>query len=1226
MNIIPGARALSIISGAALALSGLCASAAQVTISPINDNTIYQGTDATQADPNFEDNSCGAGTNLFAGQTNNGLLRRALLRFDIAGQIPAGSTINSATLTVTVNRAGGNVPQTMTIRPVSQDWGEGVANCDAVRGGGQGIDAGAGDATWLDAHFTQTAWGSAGGDFGAISASALVDDGNGANGVWDSSAGGNGTMVSDLQGWLDNPGSNNGWTIVGLEGAGQSTRRFSSREGNNQPQLLIDFTPPGDVFACCFQDGACTVTDTDSCTTQGGTPDTGTDSCGPNPCPQPTGACCNSDESCSDPVARDVCEAGGGTFQGEASTCGDNNVDCGLTPFVDALPIPSPLIPTGTTPEGVTQYTVDVEAVSQQLHSELPDTDVWTYNGAYPGATIEARSGEPIEVTYNNNLPASGGRGGHIFEVDECAHGPNYWGSASRISTHLHGGHLPAEDDGQPEKTILPGQSQVLTYPNNQEPATLWYHDHALGITRLNVYAGMAGFYLLRDDFEDALGLPSGQYEIPIVIQDREFNPDGSFFYPPAITNAFFGDKILANGKVWPFLNVNQGKYRFRLLNGSQARSYSLRLENLADPGQVIPFTLIGTDTGLTSAPINLDTIGSITPAERMDVIVDFSGFPAGTEIVLRNDDQSTPLLPNVMKFVVQNQTGFTGPIPAALRPVTPISEGEAVATRRFNLARINAPGTACGFEWLIQSLGTSGEVVGEQWDDVTDMPQLGTTEIWQFENDTNIMHPMHVHLVRFQVLDRQPFGGGAPIPLDPWEINTWKDTVKVPPHTQVRVIARFEDYPGRFPYHCHILDHEDHEMMRQYRTINDPANCNNDGTCDYGEDTISCSNDCGMVSGASCGNGLCEAGDGENCATCAADCAGKQKGSASKQFCCGFDDGNVTNPLICGSNADGSEACVDASKGRACRAGAVPLAQCGDGLCEGAETGSNCPADCLPPPPPQVCTRNAPGFSLGGNQGIVPDGSAVYTLSVTNNDTAACADASFDLSILSETGDTGSFVQPSSLSDATVTVAPGANSNTVTLTVTGNGTGANGDLLDSTVELRDDTDHIGQQQSDTVRTTIQTAVCTRNPPGFSLNGDQGIAPDGQAVYTLSITNNDTAACADASFDLSILSETGDTGSFSLPSALSSTQVTLAAGASSNTQTLTVSGNNTGVDGDLLDSTVELRDDTDHAGQQQSDAVRTTIQAAVTCSTITSKSVCNAEPTCQWKKQACVNR
>jgi hypothetical protein len=149
--------------------------------------------------------------------------------------------------------------------------------------------------------------------------------------------------------------------------------------------------------------------------------------------------------------------------------------------------------------------------------------------------------------------------------------------------------------------------------------------------------------------------------------------------------------------------------------------------------------------------------------------------------------------------------------------------------------------------------------------------------------------------------------------------------------------------------------------MMRQFRTINDPAKCNNDGICDYGEDSVSCENDCGKVSGTFCGNGLCEAAgtdldadgnidiDGENCANCPADCAGKQKGSVSKQFCCGFDDGNVTNPLICGSTADGSESCVDASNGRACRAGPVPLAECGDGLCEGAEVISSCANDCDP-------------------------------------------------------------------------------------------------------------------------------------------------------------------------------------------------------------------------------------------------------------------------------------
>ncbi|MEN8132647.1 MAG: DNRLRE domain-containing protein, partial [Pseudomonadota bacterium] len=364
MSIKPGARVLSIIIGVTLTLSSLLASAAQVTINPVNDNTIYQGTDPTQADPNFEDNTCGAGTNLFAGQTKDGLLRRAPVRFDIAGAVPAGSTINSASLTLTVNRSGGNIAQTMTLRALSQDWGEGTVNCDAgAGGGGRGLDANPGDATWLDAKFQQIGWNNPGGDFGVISASTDVGDNNGAQGIWDSSVAGNAAMVSDLQDWLDNPVNNNGWILVGLEGGGTSTRRFSAREGGNPPSLTIDFTPVGNVFACCFQDGACTVTDTPSCTGQGGTPDTNTNSCSPNPCPQPTGACCNPDESCSDAVARDTCEAGGGVFQGSTSACRDNAVDCGLTPFVDALPIPPVLAPTGIRADGVTQYTVNIEAV-----------------------------------------------------------------------------------------------------------------------------------------------------------------------------------------------------------------------------------------------------------------------------------------------------------------------------------------------------------------------------------------------------------------------------------------------------------------------------------------------------------------------------------------------------------------------------------------------------------------------------------------------------------------------------------------------------------------------------------------------------------------------------------------------------------------------------------------------------------------------------------------------
>ncbi|MHC5112089.1 MAG: multicopper oxidase domain-containing protein [Planctomycetota bacterium] len=622
--------------------------AATVSIPPAQDTTIYQGVDPGSGE-DFEDNSCGAGVNLFAGVTVDGFSRRTLLRFDIAGNIPQGSLITSVALSITVNRSGDNQIADMTLHRASQDWGEGLVDCDAgAGGGGQGLDAQTGDATWLEAQHDLVLWTSPGGDFAAPSAVTGVPSNNGGIGTWDSAA--NPALVTDVQSFLDDPAGNFGWILVGDETRVSTTRRFNSREGGNSPQLVVEFEGTG--FACCFANGSCSILDTVDCTAQGGTPDTNFDSCLPNPCPQPSGACCNQDESCSDGVAKDVCEAAGGIFQGPDSLCSDNQVDCGLQPFIDALPLPGVAQPIGTRADGVLQYEIDMTQQKQQLHSELPETDVWTYNGTYPGPTIEAWVGQPIEIKYINSLPSGGRRGGHYLEVDECAHGPNYWRDTQRTVVHLHGGHVPARFDGQPEYDFLPGEFDVYEYPNNQDPATLWYHDHALGITRLNVYMGLAGYYLLRDQFEIDLGLPAGEFEIPAVIQDREFNPDGTLFYPPTLQDAFFGDKVLVNGKVWPFLNVKQGKYRIRLLNGSQARSYRLRLENLADPAQIIPFTLIGTDGGLITAPIDLDEI-YMASAERFDVVVDFASFPAGTEIVLRNDDLSTPRLSNVMKFIV---------------------------------------------------------------------------------------------------------------------------------------------------------------------------------------------------------------------------------------------------------------------------------------------------------------------------------------------------------------------------------------------------------------------------------------------------------------------------------------------------------------------------------------------------------------------------------------------
>ncbi len=931
-NIAATIALFSVVPGAMFS-SGLQAEIA--VLNPIKDNTIFAGSKGGGNPEDYTLNSCGAGLNLFSGLTNDSFPRRALVKFDIAGSLPAGSTINSATLTIDINKERDSQNRIYSLAPVLVDWGEGTVLCEDNKGeGGRGAPANTGDATWLDAMYTVVNWSAAGGDYAGVSATASIPE-TGA-GTWNSADAGNSGMVTDIASWLSTPANNHGWIIIGDETAASSARRFSSREGAVPPQLTIDYTPPAGAEACCFTNGDCGVLSPAECSSQGGSPGPGGElTCGPNPCPQPVGACCNADNSCSDPVARDTCETAGGTFQGDASTCA--MVSCGLEPYVDALPIPGVLAPVGTRVDGAPKYEVSVSEVQQQLHRDLPATTVWGYEGLYPGPTIEADSGQPIEVKYINNLPP----GEHYLDVDNCAHGPNYWDNSPRTVTHLHGGHVPSRYDGQPEYDFLPGEFDIYEYPNNQESATLWYHDHALGITRLNVYMGMAGYYLIRDAYESALTLPAGEYEIPLVIQDRQFNPDGSLYYPPQLQNQFLGDTAMANGKVTPYLNVKQGKYRLRIVNGSQARVYDWRLENQDNPGEVIPFNLIGTDGGLIDAPIPLNTINA-APAERFDVVIDFASFPAGTEILLKNDNASTPALPNIMKFIVTGDTGHTAALPGTLRTVTPIAEGSAAGTRRFELEKV---AEACaGNEWLVKSLDAGGAVIGEHWDDITEFPILGDTEIWQFENPSTSMHPMHVHLVFFQVLDKVDLTTGSPIPLQPWEINTWKDTVQVPPNTKVRVIMKFEDYAGKFPYHCHLLDHEDHEMMRQFQTTYDPANCNNDGTCDIGEDCISCPADCGEVSGAVCGNGLCEMGDGENCATCPADCAGNQ-GSGQK-WCCGFDDGIVNTPIGCGDNGSG-EFCIDATQNRFCREMPRVQACCGDALCEGAESDLSCGADC---------------------------------------------------------------------------------------------------------------------------------------------------------------------------------------------------------------------------------------------------------------------------------------
>lgn len=796
------------------------ASADVAFLNPVADNTIYSQSGNT---------SNGAGEGLFVGRTNSGLSRRALLRFDLAA-IPPDSIINSATLTLNVTRSRTS-PQILGLHRLLATWGEGTSNAGGNEGGG--ATATTGDATWSYRFFSTTSWAAEGADFAAV-ASATAEVGfaeEPAN--W-----GSAQLAQDVRDWLANPSSNAGWIVIGNEGTNQTAKRFASREYFDialRPVLLVDYTPPGGTNgACCLPSGTCITTSATSCAAQGGVYQGDNAPCTPNPCPQPTGVCCLSNGSCQVITAAE-CATLGGEYQGNGTNCVTTPCAVVLEPFVDPLPIPQNAQPQSGTGGGAAHYVIAMTEFFHQMHRDLPSTRVWGYGSSFPGPTIRARKGLPVTVEWVNDLrtPQGNLRTTHYFPVDECVHGPDLTGQVPMTVVHVHGAHTDALSDGYPENEFPPGSSSgTYTYPNNQNAATLWYHDHGLGLTRLNVYMGLAGFYLLRDSQEDALNIPRGAYEVPLAIQDRSFNTDGTLKYtdlqnPTAEHDHFFGDFILVNGKVWPYLNVRKGKYRFRVLNGSNSRFYTLSLSNQAT------FWQIGSDQGLLNAPAVMSEL-TIAPGERADIIVDFAPYAAGTEIVLQNSAPAPfpgpageGVIPNVMKFVVQAIAGDIDAVPATLGTVVPMDESESVKSRDFLLRRTPTEHCDKGDIWAINDL---------MWDDITDFPRLGTAEVWNWINASGVSHPMHMHLVQFQVLDRQDFEIvndqvvllGERVPPPPGE-RGWKDTVQSPPNQVTRVIARFEDYLGLFSYHCHLLEHEDHEMMRQFKVVC-PGDFNADG------------------------------------------------------------------------------------------------------------------------------------------------------------------------------------------------------------------------------------------------------------------------------------------------------------------------------------------------------------------------------------------------------------
>lgn len=489
-----------------------------------------------------------------------------------------------------------------------------------------------------------------------------------------------------------------------------------------------------------------------------------------------------------------------------------------LEKFVDPLPIPPVAKPLGyrrapgNNGPKVPFYRLSMRQFETKVHRDLPPTTMWGYDNYSPGPVLETRSGEGLLVEWVNNLPQS-----HLLAhaIDHNLHGAEADKPDVRAVVHVHGAKTPPESDGYPELWYVPGKSATSFYPNQQDATALWYHDHAMGINRLNIYAGLFGVFNVRDRVEDSLNLPKGRYEIPLVICDRSFRRDGQLDYPdsgmpgaPWVPEAF-GETMVVNGRVSPYLDVEPRKYRFRILNAANGRFFHLSLSN----GQ--KFHIIGSDQGLMSAPFALDSF-IVAPGERVDLVIDFAEN-AGERIVLNNDAFQ------MMQFrVARGKAIDTSSLPSTLRTVARTPESSAIRTRRIPIIE-NKLKNGDSMMMLLN---------GMHWDmPVTENPTLDSTEIWELLNTTEDSHPIHLHLVRFQLLDRRNFNElnyyrnrqlsyvSDPQPPDPWETG-WKDTIRAHSLAVTRIIVRFEGYPGRYVWHCHVLEHEDNEMMRPYDVV----------------------------------------------------------------------------------------------------------------------------------------------------------------------------------------------------------------------------------------------------------------------------------------------------------------------------------------------------------------------------------------------------------------------
>jgi FtsP/CotA-like multicopper oxidase with cupredoxin domain len=552
----------------------------------------------------------------------------------------------------------------------------------------------------------------------------------------------------------------------------------------------------------------------------------------------------------------------------------------GLTKFLDPLPIPPVLRPHSWW--GQDMITIPMVAKQQRLHSQLPPSTLWTYAGHFPGPTIEVRSGKQLRISWSNEIDGEFplvAVQGPVTDAPTSRPGrelakPGYSiveGVADLPAwtvVHLHGARTNAGNDGWAHNAGLKGTSQLTEYQNRQPAMPLWYHDHAMAITRFNVHTGLAGMYLIRDDEEDALDLPHGDRELPLIITDRNLDTDPAtgaltgqlLFKFPYVPNGpmipFSGPFSLVNGVIWPHLDVDAKWYRFRLLNAANSRFFTLNLvdENNTPVNDAV--RLIGTDGGLLPAPAALPAGGlTVAPAERFDVLIDFSRFK-GQKLKLRNaDPRLGGIEPDLMEFRVDGRAkhdSFTLPEKVSTS-YTRLVHGSTLPEDHDHVwiaLLLNAEGhpemwdleqvdADPGGEGIIQVQDPAGglktfRMIGRLFDDTTGIfIDHDRWAVWNIVHVANggPAHPVHIHLTEFQALFRRsftttfdqaserttaPISGFTDVPLEKYE-EGWKDTIIVNPGQWVSVAGQFGGGTGEFMYHCHILDHEDEGMMRPF-------------------------------------------------------------------------------------------------------------------------------------------------------------------------------------------------------------------------------------------------------------------------------------------------------------------------------------------------------------------------------------------------------------------------